>query len=77
MDAELEEVRRKGSKEIPTSSDRVVVEDEETVQKLAVILLKVQGHPLLEPPDGSRRLSYVRSILSRLIWSSRMWSLRG
>ncbi len=55
VDEEVEEVRREVYQEIPFGSETVlVVEDEETVRKLAVRLLKRQGYRVLEAPDGGQ-----------------------
>jgi len=55
VDEPLEELREEEIREIPHGSETVlVVEDEETVRKLAVRILKRQGYKVLEAEDGGK-----------------------
>jgi PAS domain S-box-containing protein len=55
VDEPLEELREEEIREIPRGSETVlVVEDEETVRKLAVRILKRQGYKVLEAEDGGK-----------------------
>ncbi len=55
VEAEVSEVRREVEGEVPRGSETLlVIEDEETVRKLAVRLLKRQGYNVLEAPDGGK-----------------------
>ncbi|MBM4278485.1 MAG: PAS domain S-box protein [Deltaproteobacteria bacterium] len=55
VDEPLEELREEVVREIPHGGETVlVVEDEETVRKLAVRILKRQGYKVLEAEDGGK-----------------------
>lgn len=55
VDEPLEKPQKEAMGEIPKGSETIlVVEDEETVRKLAVRLLKKQGYEVLEAQDGGR-----------------------
>lgn len=57
VDEPLEELREEAIREIPRGSETVlVVEDDETVRKLAVRLLRKQGYKVLEASDGGKAL---------------------
>jgi len=55
VDEPLEERKEEVIREVPKGDETIlVVEDEETVRKLAVRLLKRQGYKVLEAPDGGQ-----------------------
>ncbi len=62
-----EEKKAEVVKEIPRGNETIlVVEDEETVRKLAVRLLKGQGYRVLEAPDGGKALLLCEEFKERI-----------
>jgi CheY-like chemotaxis protein len=57
VDEPLTELKEEVSKEVPRGNETVlIVEDEETVRKLALRMLKGLGYRVLEAPEGGRAL---------------------
>ena len=67
VDEPLTEEKEEVVKEIPRGNETIlVVEDEETVRKLAIRLLKSQGYRVLEAPDGGKALLLCEKLKERI-----------
>ena len=67
VDEPLTEEKEKVVKEIPRGDETIlVVEDEETVRKLAIRLLEGQGYKVLEAPDGGKALLLCEKFKERI-----------
>ena len=67
MDEPLEELREEVVKEVVRGDETIlVVEDEETVRKLAVRVLKRQGYKILEASEGGRALLLCEEFKDRI-----------
>jgi CheY-like chemotaxis protein len=67
VDEPLDELKEEVLKEIPRGDETIlVVEDEETVRKLAIRLLKSQGYRVLEAPDGGKALLLCEKLKERI-----------
>ncbi|NWF91864.1 MAG: PAS domain S-box protein [Syntrophaceae bacterium] len=55
VDEPLDELREESIREVPQGSETIlVVEDDETVRRLAIRILKMQGYKVLEASEGDR-----------------------